>query len=214
VSDQKRPYRMRRRAELEELTRRRITESAIELHEKLGPARTSIAAIAERAGVRRSTVYRHFPTDDALFDACSSHWRAANPPPNPSAWATIDDPAERTSSALRDLYAFYGRTQDMYSSLLRDEPVVPPVQRRLRDFYRYLDTIENVLMAGRGLRGRAARRTRAAIGHALAFTTWRSLTHEQGLDNTDAVALMCTLVENAARTSSASSARSAGGSRG
>ena len=193
---------MRRRAELEELTRRRITESAVELHEELGPARTSIAAIAERAGVRRSTVYRHFPTEDALFEACSSHWRAENPPPDPSAWTSIEDPAERTSSALRDLYAFYGRTQDMYSSLLRDEPVVPPVHRRLRDFYRYLGTIEDALMAGRGLRGRAARRTRAAIGHALAFTTWRSLTDEQGLDDTDAVALMCLLVENAAQTAS------------
>jgi AcrR family transcriptional regulator len=205
MSDQKRPYRMSRRAELEELTRRRITESAVELHEELGPARTSIAAIAERAGVRRSTVYRHFPTEDALFEACSSHWRAANPAPDPSAWATIDDPAERTRSALCDLYAFYGRTQDMYSSLFRDELLVPPVQRRLRDFYRYLDTIEDALMAGRGLRGRAARRTRAATGHALAFTTWRSLSHEQGLGNTDAVALMCVLVESAARTASRAS---------
>jgi AcrR family transcriptional regulator len=191
---------MRRRAELEELTRLRITKSAVELHEELGPARTSIAAIAERAGVRRSTVYRHFPTENALFDACSSHWRAANPPPDPSSWATIDDPAERTSNALRDLYAFYGRTQGMYSNLFRDEPFVPPVHRRLRDFYRYLDTLEDALMAGRGLRGRTARRARAAIGHALAFTTWRSLTHEQGLGDTDAVALMCMLVENAART--------------
>lgn len=189
---------MKRRAELEELTRRRITESAVDLHEEVGPARTSIAAIAERAGVRRSTVYRHFPTEDALFEACSSHWRAANPPPDPSVWTTIDDPAERTSSALRDLYAFYGRTQDMYSSLFRDELLVPPVQRRLRDFYRYLDTVEGALMAGRGLRGRAARRTRAAIRHALAFSTWRSLTHEKGLDDTDAVALMCLLVEAAA----------------
>ena len=213
MSDQKRPYRMKRRAELEELTRRRITESAVGLHEELGPARTSIAAIAERAGVRRSTVYRHFPNEDALFDACSSHWRAANPPPDPCAWATIEDPAERTKSVLRDLYAFYGRTQGMYSSLLRDEPLVPQVQRRLRDFYRYLDTIEDALMAGRGLRGRAARRTRAAIGHALAFTTWRSLSQEQGLGDPDAVALMCMLVENAARTASALTAPSVAGSR-
>ena len=213
MSDQKRPYRMRRRAELEELTRRRITQSAVELHEELGPARTSIVAIAERAGVRRSTVYRHFPNEEALFDACSSRWRAANPPPDPGAWATIEDPAERTDSALRDLYAFYGRTQRMYSSLLRDEPLAPPVQRRLRDFYRYLDTIEDALMAGRGLRGRAARRTRAAIGHALAFTTWRSLSQEQGLGDPDAVALMCMLVENAARTASALTAPSVAGSR-
>jgi AcrR family transcriptional regulator len=197
MSDQKRPYRMKRRAELEDLTRRRITESAVELHEEVGPARTSISAIAERAGVRRSTVYRHFPNEEVLFDACSSHWRAANPPPDPGTWQGIEDPAERTERALRELYAFYGRTQAMYSSLLRDEPLVPPVQRRLRDFYGYLRVIENSLMAGRAQRGRAARRTRGAIGHALAFTTWHSLTHQQGLGSEDAVVLMCTLVERA-----------------
>jgi AcrR family transcriptional regulator len=202
MSDQKRPYRMKRRAELEGLTRRRITESTVALHEELGPARTSISAIAERAGVRRSTVYRHFPNEDVLFDACSSHWRAANPPPDPRTWSKIEAPAERTESALRDLYAFYGRTQGMYSSLLRDEPFVPTVQRRLRDFHRYLNTIEDTLMAGRGLRGRALRRTRGAIAHALAFTTWRSLVHEQRLDDEDAVALMRMLIENAAQASS------------
>jgi AcrR family transcriptional regulator len=198
MSDQTRPYRMKRRAELEEQTRRRITESAVALHEELGPARTSISAVAERAGVRRSTVYRHFPDEEALFGACSSHWRAANPPPDPSVWAAVDDPRERTETALRELYAFYGRTEGMYTSLLRDEPLVPIVHRLLGDFYGYLGAIQDSLMAGRGLRGRAARRTRAAIGHALAFPTWRSLTHDQGLDDRDAVALMCALVEGSA----------------
>jgi AcrR family transcriptional regulator len=198
MSDKKRPYRMRRRAELEEQTRRRITESTVALHEEVGPARTSISAIAERAGVRRSTVYRHFPDENALFAACSSHWRAANPPPDPRAWAAIEDPAARTEIALRELYAFYGRTQTMYGSLLRDEPLVPTVQRLLRDFHGYLRTIEGDLIAGRGLRGRAGNRTRAAIGHALAFPTWHSLTLEQGLADDDAVALMCLLVEGAA----------------
>src|SRR5947207_11330868 len=98
MSDQKRPYRMRRRAELEDQTRRRITESAVALHEELGPARTSVTAIAERAGVRRSTVYRHFPNEDVLFGACSSHWRAENPAPDPRGWSAIADPAERTQT--------------------------------------------------------------------------------------------------------------------
>src|SRR5881392_182771 len=115
MSDQKRPYRMKRRAELEDLTRRRITESAVALHEELGPARTSVSAVAERAGVRRSTVYRHFPDEEALFTACSSHWRAANPPPDRRAWATIEDPAARTERALHELYDFYRRTEAMYS---------------------------------------------------------------------------------------------------
>ena len=198
MSDQKRTYRMKRRAELEEQTRRRITESAVALHEQVGPARTSITAVAERAGVRRSTVYRHFPDDEALFAACSSHWRAANPPPDPRAWAAIEDPRERTVTALRELYAFYARTEGMYTSLLRDEPLVPIVHRLLGDFYGYLRAIEDILMAGRGLRGRAARRTRAAIGHALAFPTWRSLLRDQGLADADAVSLMCVLVEGSA----------------
>ena len=197
MSEEKRPYRKTRRAELEDQTRLRITESAVALHQELGPARTPISAVAERAGVRRSTVYRHFPDDQALFDACSSHWRAANPAPDPGAWAAIEDPAERTRVALRELYAFYSRTEPMYASLMRDEPVVPIVARKLADFYGYLRAVQDVLMAGRGLRGHRARRTRAAIGHALAFPTWRSLTRDNGLRDAEAVELMRALVEDA-----------------
>lgn len=198
MSVQKRPYRMTRRAELEDETHTRITESAVALHEELGPARTTISAVAERAGVRRSTVYRHFPTEDDLFAACSSHWRAEHPPPDIDAWAGIEGPAERTRVALRELYRFYARTHGMYDSLLRDEPVVPIVRRLLGDFHRYLQAAQDALMAGRGVRGGRARRTRAAIGHAIAFPTWRSLTIEQGLAEDDAALLMSRFVENAA----------------
>lgn len=176
----------------------RITESAVALHQELGPAHTSISAVAERAGVRRSTVYRHFPDEESLFRACSSHWGAANPPPDPRDWAAIEDPRDRTETALRALYAYYGRTEEMYTSLLRDEPLVPIVQALLTGFYGYLRAVQDILIAGRGLRGPAARRTRAALGHALAFPTFRSLTREQGLSDADAVALMCGLVEGAA----------------
>lgn len=196
MSDQKRPYRMKRRAELEEETRRRITESAVALHERVGPAQTSVTAIAELAGVRRSTVYRHFADEDALFAACSSHFRALNPPPDLAAWSAIKDPKVRTATALGELYSFYGRTHRMYESLFRDETLVPGVGKRLADFHAYLDAARDVLLAGRG---RAAQRTIAAIGHALAFGTWRSLTREQKLTQEDAVALMCRLVESASR---------------
>jgi AcrR family transcriptional regulator len=198
MSSQKRQYTMRRRAELEEETRRRITESAVELHEALGPAQTSISAIADRAGVRRSTVYRHFPDEDALFAACSAHWRAEHPPPDPASWSSIADVHERTQTALRSLYAFYGDTEAMYTSLLRDEPLVPAVAKRLRDFYGYLRAIQDDLAAGRGLRGRRARNTRAAIGHALAFPTWRSLTRDEGLSNVEAAELMARFVDQGA----------------
>src|SRR5919201_641746 len=100
MTDQKRAYRKKRRAELEAQTRRRITESTMELHGTLGPSRTSISAVAERAGVRRSTVYRHFPDEAALFAACTAHWMAANPPPDLAGWAAIEDPDERLRTAL------------------------------------------------------------------------------------------------------------------
>ncbi len=197
MSEQKRPYRKQRRAELEDQTRLRITESAVALHQELGPARTPISAVAERAGVRRSTVYRHFPDDQALLDACSAHWRAANPAPDPAAWSHVENPAERTRVALRDLYEFYDRTEAMYTSLIRDAPLEPIVARKLEEFYAYLRGIQDQLMAGRGLRGRKARRTRAALAHALAFPTWRSLTRDNELGHDGAIDLMCKLIEGA-----------------
>src|SRR5919109_1488827 len=137
MSDQKRPYRMRRRAELEERTRRRITESTVALHEELGPVRTSISAIAERAGVRRSTVYRHFPDEAALFAACSSHWEAANPVPDLAGWESIRDPDERLRNALGELYAYYRRTERMMENLHRDEVTTPLVRRHFTPFHEY-----------------------------------------------------------------------------
>jgi AcrR family transcriptional regulator len=191
---------MTRRAELEQQTRRRITESTVALHAEVGPARTSISAVAKRAGVRRSTVYRHFPDEEALYAACSAHYRAANPRPDPQVWTAINDPRQRVEIALRELYGFYRRVQDMYTSLLRDEPLVPIVGRLLRPFHDYLDTVEDGLMSGRRLRGNARRRTRAAVGHAIAFSTWRSLAHDQGLSDAAAASLMCLLIEDASLT--------------
>jgi AcrR family transcriptional regulator len=194
MTDQKRPYRMKRRAELEAATRRRITESAMELHGTLGPSRTSVSAVAERAGVRRSTVYRHFPDEKSLFAACSAHWRAANPTPDLDRLAPIEDPDERLRKALRELYAFYRRNERMLDNLVRDEPLMPTVRWTFEGFRAYLAGTRDVLMAGR--RGR--KRQRAAIGHALAFTTWRSLAREQELDDRQAADLMCRLVAAAA----------------
>jgi AcrR family transcriptional regulator len=95
VTGERRPYRKRRRAQLEAETRLRITEAAVDLHGSVGPARTTISAVADRAGVQRATVYRHFPDEKALFEACSSHWRAQHPRPDPALWAKIEDPEQR-----------------------------------------------------------------------------------------------------------------------
>jgi AcrR family transcriptional regulator len=194
MTDETRPYRMRHRAETQAQTRLRITESAVHLHGTLGPARTSMSAVAEHAGVRRSTLYRHFPDEATLFDACNAHWAAANPPPDLAAWSAIRDPDERLRTAVTDLYAFYGRTEGMFDNLIRDEPAVALVRERFAAFHGYMAAARDALMKGRGLRGAARRRTQGAVGHVIAFTTWKSLVREQGLPDADAVELACRLV--------------------
>jgi AcrR family transcriptional regulator len=194
MPDKTRSYRMQRRAESQLQTRRRITESAVELHGTVGPSRTSISAVAAHAGVRRSTVYRHFPDEAALFDACSAHWAAANPPPDLDAWSTIDNPDVRLRVALGELYAFYRQTELMLENLFRDETTVPLVQERFAAFRGYFAAARDTLMAGRKLRGAARRRTHAALGHAIAFSTWKSLVREQGLNDVEAAVLVRALV--------------------
>jgi len=194
MSDGKRKYEKKRRAEAEAQTRLRITESAVELHGTLGPARTSMSAVAEHAGVRRSTLYRHFPDEAALFGACSTHWAMENPPPDISRWEQIEDPAERLAVALGEMYAYYRRAGGMIDKLLRDEQTVPVVAEKFAAYHQFLAIAAEILARGRGLRGNAAKRTRAAIGHALAFRTWQDLTEAQGLDDRQAAELMSGLV--------------------
>jgi AcrR family transcriptional regulator len=194
MTDKTRSYRMQRRAESQRRTRLRITESAVELHGTVGPSRTSMSAVAAHSGVRRSTVYRHFPDEAALFEACTSHWAAANPPPDLESWSAIGSPDERLGVALGELYAFYRRTQPMLENVFRDESTVPLVREHLAALRGYLVAARNALMAGRRLRGSARRQTQAALGHAIAFSTWKSLVQDEGLDDTEAAALMRALV--------------------
>ncbi len=194
MTDEKRAYRMNRRAELQEQTRLRITESAVALHGTLGPSRSSISAIAEHAGVRRSTVYRHFSDESALFAACSSHWMAANPLPDLSGWATISDVDERQLRALQELYSYYRRTEPMMANIHRDEEIMPIVKQMMSDYRRYLADARETLMAGRHLDRSTQKRVRAAIAHVLAFPVWRSLAIDQALTDRECVDLMFALV--------------------
>ncbi len=187
-----RTYRKRRRAELELETRRRIAEATAELHGTIGPARTTISAIAEEAGVQRATVYRHFPDQQALFDACTAHFYGLHPRPDPEEWARIPDPDERLRQALGELYAWYGETEQMLSNTQRDSAHVPG--RTRKRFLGYFRSARAVLIHGRRERGHARARAAAAIGHAIGFQTWRSLVLQQELDQAEAVELMVRMV--------------------
>jgi AcrR family transcriptional regulator len=194
----KRPYRKRRRAQLEEETRLRITEAAVDLHGSVGPARTTISAVADRAGVQRGTVYRHFPDEDALFDACSSHWMAQHPLPDPAAWAKIEDPDERLRVALGELYEWYEHGEYMLDKTTRDVALVPALRPSMEAFRGWLDAAADGLVRGRPERGARRRRLQAVIGHALAFETWRSLVSHQGISRSETIELMEALAAAAA----------------
>lgn len=168
------------------------------LHGTIGPARTTVSRVAEEAGVQRATVYHHFPDEEQLFAACSAHYWAANPLPDPERWAAISDHGERARTALADLYAFYERTEPMLERTSRDAPQVEAMAKPVAAFLGYLDSAADAIVTGRPERGAARRRVRAAAGHAVGFPTWQSLTRAQGLSQAGAVGLMAALIESAA----------------
>jgi AcrR family transcriptional regulator len=193
----KRKYELKKRAEQVADTHRRITEAAIELHGTLGPSRTTLSAVAERAGVERRTLYRHFATEADLFEACSAHYFTANPWPDLNEWRAIRDPRERLERALDELYAYYERTQPMFTNVLRDAEVVDFARDAVAPLEAFLDEATGILAAGRGARRRRRELLTGALRHALAFSTWRSLS-AGGIARPDAVRLSAALVEAAA----------------
>jgi AcrR family transcriptional regulator len=195
-SSTKRKYELRKRAEDMARTHLRITEAAIELHGTLGPSRTTMSAVAERAHVERRTLYRHFPTEADLFAACSSHYFAANPWPDLGDWRAIRDPQQRLERALDELYAYYERTEPMLSNVLRDADLVDFARDAVAPLNAYLDEAADVLTAGRRVRGRRRELVRGAVRHALAFSTWRSLARN-GIGRSNAAKLTAALVEAA-----------------
>jgi AcrR family transcriptional regulator len=194
---QPRKYQKTRRAEQQAGTRQRIVEAMVALHREVGPARTTISAIAERAGVERLTVYRHFPDDRSMFEACTSHYATQVPGPDQAAWAGIEEPAERLRTVLLAFYDYYGRAEDVLTHAARDLPQLPALAAVLSPWREFVGAVRNDLLEGWEMSVPARTRLSAAISHALRFETWRSLTRMEGLGDTEAADLMVALAQAA-----------------
>ena len=197
---QKRTYQLKRRAERRDETRRRITEATVALHQEVGPAATTIKEIAERAGVERLTVYRHFPDERELFRACQAHFLGEHPMPDMAAWAAVSDPRERLRTALAALYARHRATEAMTANILRDAPGIPALAELTAGIPRYYAAARDVLADGWDVPEVRRPLLVAAIGHALDFETWRSLVRRQHLTDEQAVKLMVRCVSCLAHT--------------
>jgi AcrR family transcriptional regulator len=193
--NRKRRYTLKRRADSQADTRRRIVEATVALHTEIGPARTSISAVAERAGVQRHTVYAHFPTEKDLYLACSGLAMERDPMPDQVVWQDIADPELRLRRALKDLYAWYGRNTELFSNVFRDVDVHPPTREivDLRMGPRMKQMHEAI---GRGFRPTV--KLSAALDLALSFHTWRLLTVQGKLSPDAAVDFMVCAIRCAA----------------
>ncbi len=183
----RRRYELKERARRQQQTRRRIVDAAVALHGEIGPARTTVAEIARRAGVSRLTVYNHFPDDLSLLGACSAQFIAGNPPPDPAAWAPITDPDARLRRALRERFAWFRANEAMLANVTRDAALIPELADVLSsdEAADYEQAMRDTLLAGRNLRGTRRQNVRAALGLALAFTTWQHLVRRENLDDDD-----------------------------
>jgi AcrR family transcriptional regulator len=195
---QPRKYQQKRRAEQQAETRQRIVEAMVALHREVGPARTTISAIAERAGVERLTVYRHFPDERSMFEACTSHYATEVPGPDPAAWAGIEDPAERLRAALLAFYDYYRRAEDVLTHAVRDVPQLPALAAVLSPWGEFVGRLREDLVERWDVAGPGRARLAAAIGHGLRFDSWRSLARTEGLDDGEAADLMVDLASTAA----------------
>lgn len=185
---------MKRRAERQRETHRRITEAAVELHKTVGPARTTVSAIAEKAGVQRHTYYAHFPDLKDLYQACTAHYLEQNPLPEPPFWADVADAEERLRVALSEVYAYYAGNEAMLANVLRDAQLDPVGQESMVSFYRYWESMRDALTDAFGTRGDRREVLRGAIALALDFQTWRTSVRQQGLDQDRASELLVGMV--------------------
>jgi AcrR family transcriptional regulator len=194
-----RDYELKARALREQETRRRIVEAAVDLHSSVGPARTSVRAVAERAGVQRNTYYRHFPDEWSLRLACSGLHEERDPFPEPAGWAAIDDPVKRLRRGLGHLYAYFERNESLLANLARDAAVDPPTREIVAlGFAPKLAEIRDSLAHGFAGAGRR-QRVLATLDLALDFAIWQSLVRRSGLSRRQAVELMVSLLDSLRR---------------
>jgi AcrR family transcriptional regulator len=185
-----RTYTLRKRAEQQAETRRRIVEAAVELHGSVGPAATTFSMVAERAGVQRHTLYAHFPDERSLYMACSGLVNERDPPPEAAAWRDIADCRARLTAGHRAIYDWYERNAALLACVLRDAEH-HALTREISEL-RFGPSVA----AWRAVLGaKLSMKQRTMLRLALSFFTWRTLVREGGLKQGAAVRAMVQAID-------------------
>ena len=190
----KRKYELRKRADKQAETRRRIVEATVMFHSTIGPARTTVVDICREAGIQRTTFYRHFPDELSLFKECKALLGHERPLPDPDGCAAIADPIGRLRSGLTSAYAYYRHNEQPMAAIIRDSEVMPAGGT----FFQFADRLRDVMAAAWTAKGKRQARILAACGHAADFQAWRSMARKQGLSDADVIDAMVALVRAAA----------------
>jgi AcrR family transcriptional regulator len=180
-----RTYTLKRRAEQQAETHRRIVEAAIVLHGSVGPALTTISMVAERAGVQRHTLYAHFPDERSLHLACSGLALERDPLPDAAAWAAIEDRRERLRVGLAAVYGWYERNAELAACVLRDAEYHPLTKEITQMRFGPLFAAYHAVLGAK-----LSTKQRAVLALALSFFTWRTLVRECGLKQGSAMRVM------------------------
>jgi AcrR family transcriptional regulator len=174
---QKRPYRMRARAEAAAETGQRILEAVIELHRERFFDQISLEDIAERAGVTVQTVLRRFGSKEQLIEA------AAEEGTRQVTHQREQAPVGDIEGAVKNLMEHYEEWSETALRLLAQEERVPAF-RSITDagrafHYEWVERTFAPLLAKRT--GMARRRLLAELIAICDVYFWKLLRRDVGL---------------------------------
>jgi AcrR family transcriptional regulator len=171
-----REYKMVKRREKVDETRRRIAKATYELHSTVGPALTTIALISDQAGLPRQTVYRNFGTQLDLLRSCIAFGLETHPLPDPNPWQSIADPGERLNVGLTELYRWFEATEAVMTNSVRDFPAMNEAAVAMQPIGEVFQRMYGTLSQGWD-----GAEVAPLLALALDFSTWKKLRREQGM---------------------------------
>ena len=181
---------MVKRQEKVEETRRRIAKATYELHSTIGPALTTIALVADQAGLPRQTVYRNFESQLELFRSCIAFGLEMHPLPDPERWQSITDPEERLQVGLTELYGWFEATEPVMTNSVRDFGAVQESAEAMQPVGEVFQRIYETLS-----QGWEGSRVSPLLSLAVDFATWKKLRREQGMASSAIVEMWSDLIQ-------------------